>query len=176
MKRRKAAKPQDALIDKRREIIASLLVRGMSQIEIRALMAHPTIEVQGKQVTNPAYLINPNTNEPFDTSQICRDVAAIRTQWRKQSLEHVDEFFAEQLANLRELRRINWERGDYVEVRQAIALEIKLTGTAKPERVEHRMDDNQFEAMQTAKDRIREKLSMMMPIIREADADEDTNG
>ena len=154
------------LIDKRREIIASLLSRGMRQVEIVNQLGSPTVTrlVDGEQKTfvNTSYLINPITNKPFDKSQINRDVQFLRKQWRDKANAEMDELLTEQFMELREARRVAWTRGDMAEVRLNMLAEIKLLGTARPEKKEIKLDDKQFEAMQSAEERVKNKIAQMM--------------
>lgn len=154
------------LIEKRREIIASLLSRGMRQYEIVNQLSMPTIRrlVDGeyKDMPNPTYMLNPLTNEPFDKATISRDVKKLLDEWREEAKADIEDFASKQLFELREARRKAWTNGDMAEVRLNMALEMKLLGTARPERKEIKLDDKQFEQMQSAKDRVREKVAMMM--------------
>lgn len=150
MGKRKRVPPE--LIDRRRSIIASLLARGLTQAEIMLTLNRPKytnefVTVGGELVPNPHYLINPNTGEPFDKSTISRDVKALREQWQDEALGDVDAIYSEQLFKIREAFRVAWSQNDIGEVRQLLALEIKLTGTARPDRKELRWDDNQFERL-----------------------------
>jgi hypothetical protein len=129
-----------AAIDKRRDIVASLVARGMRQTEITAQLAAQYIKkrVDGRMVEfeNPSYMVNPETNQPYDKSQINRDVAWLKAEWRKAAKVASEEFFAAQLAELQEARRVMWAKGDMHGVTNNLALEIKLTGTALPEKKE----------------------------------------
>jgi hypothetical protein len=155
-----------AAIDKRREIVASLAARGMRQVEIVNQLGSPTIKRrengQMKEYDNPSYMVNPETQEAWDKSTINRDIAALRTQWRKSAAVDTDEYFGNQLAELQEARRVMWAKGDVWGVTRSLELEIKLTGSARPERKEIKLDDKQFEAMQKAEDRVRQKITQMM--------------
>lgn len=151
-----------AAIDKRREMVASLMARGMRQIEIVNQLGVPTIVRNGTEIPNPSYLVNPESGLPFDKSQINRDVQFLRKKWRENAEEKTEELLSQQLAELREARRVSWARGDMDEVRLNMLAEIKLTGSARPEKKEIKLDDKQFEAMQSAKERVRGKIAQMM--------------
>lgn len=151
-----------AVIDLRRDIVASLVARGMRQTEIAKQLATPTIVRNGKEQPNPSYLINPESGEPFDKATIHRDVTALKAGWRKSAAFNADEFFGRQLAEIEEVKRRMWAKDDAWGVARAIELEMKLTGTAKPERKEVKLDDNQFKQMQSAKERVRNKLGQLL--------------
>jgi len=127
------------VLEKRREVVASLLARGLRQSEIVDTLSQPkyTAERLNDGKPNPYHLINPSTKEPFDKSTISRDVKALVGVWRENAAVDAEEHFARQLAELTELRRAAWARKDLSEVRQCLALEMKLLGTAKPEKFEH---------------------------------------
>ena len=165
--------PPQEVIDKRRNMVASLLARGMTQIEITNQLGAQYIIRDGQERPNPSYLINPITSEPFDKATINRDVQYLRKQWRENAEEVIEELLSKQLAEIREARRVAWARGDIEEVRLSIALEMKLTGTAKPERKEIKLDDNQFAAMQSAEERVREKISRIAVLLSQS-GDDDT--
>jgi hypothetical protein len=150
-----------AAIDKRRDMVASLMARGMRQIEIVNQLGLPTIVRNGTEIPNPSYLVNPESGLPFDKSQINRDVQFLRKKWRENAEEETEELLSQQLAELREARRVAWARGEMDEVRLNMVAEIKLTGTAKPEKKEVKLDDTQFKAIQSAEERVREKLARM---------------
>jgi hypothetical protein len=150
------------LIDKRRDMVSSLLSRGMRQIEIVNQLGTPTIIRNGDIVPNPSYLVNPITQAPFDKATINRDIQFLRKQWRENAEEEIEELLSHQLSELREARRVAWARGDIEEVRHNILAEMKLTGTARPEKKEIKLDDEQFKAMQSAKERVRSKLEQMV--------------
>jgi hypothetical protein len=150
-----------AAIDKRRDMVASLMTRGMRQIEIVNQLGLPTIVRNGTEIPNPSYLVNPESGLPFDKSQINRDVQFLRKKWRENAEEETEELLSQQLAELREARRVAWARGEMDEVRLNMVAEIKLTGTAKPEKKEVKLDDTQFKAIQSAEERVREKLARM---------------
>ena len=154
--------PPQEVIDKRREMVASLLARGMRQIEIVNQLGVEYLMRNGERVKNPSHLINPVTQEPFDKATINRDVQFLRKQWRESAAEDAEEMLSRQLAELREARRVAWGRGDMDEVRLNMLAEIKLTGTARPEKKEIKLNDEQFKAIQSAKDRVRDKLAQMM--------------
>jgi hypothetical protein len=129
-----------AVIDLRRDMVASLTARGMKQSEITKQLGSPTIarKENGEMVNypNPSYLINPETGLPFDKATINRDVKALRAEWRKSAKLKGEEFFGEQLAAIREVRRKMWAKENEEGVLRSLALEIKLTGSAKPEKKE----------------------------------------
>lgn len=150
------------VILKRREMVASLLARGMRQSEILTQLSTPQIKRNGKIVENPMYLPNPNTGEPWDKATISRDTDALRKDWQDNAERDTDELRSEQLARSEELFRMAIARGDISECRRVLEFQMKLLGTAKPEKQEHRWDDSQLQSMMSAKDALREKIDNLM--------------
>lgn len=124
------------LVAKRRDIVASLLARGMRQTEIVSQLGTQYIVRNGTQILNPSYMVNPKTDQPFDKATISRDTKVLREQWQTDAHIHAEEHFSRQFAELQELKRVAWAAKNVGEIRQCIALEIKLLGTAKPEKIE----------------------------------------
>lgn len=130
--------------EKRREIVASLMARGMRQAEVVIQLGTEMIIRGGDAINNPSYIVNPNTLEPFDKATINRDFKYLLKGWRENALMDSDDHFSRQLAELTELRRAAWARKDLAEVRQCLALEMKLLGTARPEKLEHSVNPDQL--------------------------------
>lgn len=86
---------QDA-IDARREIVARLVARHLSQREIVA-----ELERQG--------VLNPETDEPYSLFTINTDVQALRRQWRTAHAQTTAKHASALLAELREVRRTAWQ-------------------------------------------------------------------
>jgi hypothetical protein len=155
-----------AAIDNRRMIVASLAARGMRQTEIVAQLGSPTITRreggQMKEYPNPSYMVNPESLQAWDKATISRDIAALRTQWRKSAEVDSDDYFGAQMAELQEVKRRMWAKDDMWGVARAIELEVKLTGTAKPQKLEHRWDDAQIGKV--------DKMADLFKLMREREA------
>lgn len=126
----------------RRERVASLRARGLSQREIV------------KALTDEGFK-NPETNEAWGLVTICRDLKQLRNRQTKIADLETQQHMARQMADVLELKRIAWQTKDLKSVAKAIELEMKLTGTAvekldvnlkrKPESAEG-MTDAELEA------------------------------
>jgi hypothetical protein len=145
MKRQRTARHKIKTL--RQEYVASLLLRGLSERKITEVLATPTVVENGKEKVNPYYMLNPATQKPFALTQVHRDIQQLEEKWRASALANVDAHQARQLAELDELKRRAWAVGDFDIVLKAIQTEIKLLGTAAPERQEMRWDDKQFEVL-----------------------------
>jgi hypothetical protein len=175
----------------RQSIVRSLMARGLEQHEIHTTLSQPKyadreILHNGVLVPNPNFVGNVETGEPVDRATINRDWKDIREQWRSTSLGDIDEHFGRQLAEIQEKKREaqalmsrvldNKEKISLIgEWRGLQQLEVKLLGTARPERKEIKLDDNQFEQMQSAEERVRGKIAQMMSQLMTNQADDDSD-
>lgn len=108
--------PQNDVAMARRERVASLRARGLTQREIV------------KALTQEGFK-NPETNEAWGLVTICRDLKQLRARQQKNADVDIERHKANQLADVQELKRVAWSRGDLKSVATAIELEMKLTGT-----------------------------------------------
>lgn len=111
---------RDVLL-KRRDIVTSLWARGMSQREIVAAMANPN--------NAASFMVNPETGKPYELATINRDLKFVRVRHEKSIDDSLEKHKANQLIEVKELRRAAWAKKDLKAVAQAIELEMKLTGT-----------------------------------------------
>ena len=110
---------EKAIIEKRRREVARLLVKGLTQREIMAeLAAIP--------------FTNPETGEAFSLGTINADIKDLRASWMVESMEDTRLLRGRILAEMRELRRIGWERGDHGMVQRSLAQEVALLGLQRP--------------------------------------------
>lgn len=163
------------VIEKRREIIATLLARGMTQAEILRQMSNQYKRLpDGSLKQNATYLVNPATGEPYDKSTICRDVKAVRREWKQVRERSVEEWLDQEAAVLLEARRLAWANKDYVEIRQNVMAMAKLLGLNQPERFEHRFDDDQLEQVQSYRLDLLNEIEQMAERLRTDDPTADT--
>lgn len=116
-------KQRAQLIAARRREVARLRLIGMTQREITA-----ELERQGVR--------NPDNDEPYKVMCINRDCQTLDREWREQAAGDTEALRGRQLAEIREARRASWEAKDLNAVYRGMELEIKLLGTAAPERSE----------------------------------------
>ena len=81
-------------------------------------------------------LVNTETGEPWSLRTIGYDIVALQKQWEKEAQKDIIKHKARELAELGEHRKSAWGQREIGEVRLGIALEMKLLGTAEPERKE----------------------------------------
>jgi len=112
-------------IDKRRQLVASLLLRvpGITQRQVCDHLAE-----QG--------VVNPSTNESYSLGTINNDIQSLRDEWRKHAAEEVAERKARILAELDELRRAAWGCGDLDVLLKIQKREADLLGLDAPQRQE----------------------------------------
>lgn len=111
------------IADARRERVAALRLRGFSVREIISALAQEGVT-------------NPETKKPFGIGTIARDLEYLKKEWQKNAARDIAEHRAEQLAELSELRKRNWELVDLAEVRNCLILEAKILGTPAPDKLQ----------------------------------------
>ena len=119
---------RNAIIDERRRHVANLRLRGATQREIV-----DTLERNG--VRNPA------TGKPYSLGIINSDLKALESEWKEEAAADIAEHKSKEYAEIQELKRAAWKAGNLAEVRQCLALEIKLLGTEAAARSEMTIDD-----------------------------------
>ena len=108
-----------AVADKRREIVARGLLRGMTQLEIANYLAEKGMV--GKK------------GKPYSPATISRDVSVIRGEWRLAAARDYQDHIAAALAEIRELRRHAWKEMDTRLILKCWDREVKLLGLNAPE-------------------------------------------
>ena len=111
------------LIEARRERVASLRLRGLTEREIVAALEQQNF-------------INPETGKAYTQGSIHSDLKALQKQWMEHAAQDIAVHKANQIAELHELSRRNWAKDDLAEVRACLALEAKLLGTPAPEKLQ----------------------------------------
>lgn len=118
-----SAKQQDMTALRRRRV-AALRLKGLTHEEIYQALAMP----------GQAQIVNPKTNEPYDRTQITRDLKKIRAEALETAHEAMEQHLADELAQIHELRRAAWAEKAYGIVARCIEMEMKLLGTAAPDK------------------------------------------
>jgi hypothetical protein len=108
---------------KRRELVASLRLRGHTEREI--------VEVIAKK----SEYRNPVTGKAWTNGTIHNDLVALRQEWRAESMRDIATHKAQQLAEIREARKKAWEKTNLLMVARFLEMEIKLLGTDAPIRL-----------------------------------------
>jgi len=114
-------------IEKRREAVAHLRVRGLSTRAIAAALAEcdpPFVRADGR---------------PHSHTTIANDVIEIVARWRENAQRDIAEHQAEQLAVLAEVQREGWRKTDLDLVLRAHDRIARLLGTDAPEKHDHRV-------------------------------------
>lgn len=112
----------------RRRRVAALVLRGLTQREIVQALAnprHPTDRI-----------VNPRTGEPYSLGTIHSDIVALRKLWLEESLEDIQSHKSVVLAELAEVKRFAWTKGELVHVLRALSQQAKLLGLNEPEGVD----------------------------------------
>ena len=113
---------KQAIIDKRRLLVARASLHGGSMREIAE-----ALQKQGE--------FNPDTNLPWTYRTVARDMLVIRKQWREDAKREIAEYTAEQIAELREVRRKAWTLVRLDTVLRSLAQEAKLLGLDAPDKL-----------------------------------------
>ncbi len=111
---------KDDIVTLRRERVASLVARGLTQREIAASIG-----------SGDKPILNPDTRMPFDVATINRDLQAIRKENRERTAEAIDEHQARQYAEIQEIKRAAWAGKNPHLALQALEKEMKLLGTMR---------------------------------------------
>lgn len=109
---------------RRRKAVAELRLRGMTQEEIAANL--PALGITHNDVAL----------SPYTQQTISDDLAFIRASWMEAAADDLSVHRARQLAEIAEVKRLAWTKGNYGLVLKAIEDEIKLLGTAQPLKIE----------------------------------------
>jgi hypothetical protein len=115
---------RQALIDHRRRLVASLILRKRTQREIVN-----ALHDQG--------LRNPDTDNAYSLYTINQDVKALRKQWREDAEKDYAEAVTDHLAELGEVRRSAWGSLDYGNILRALGQEADIRGINSPTEIKH---------------------------------------
>jgi len=103
------------VIKHRREAVAKLRLRGLTQREIVDKLTR-----EG--------LVNPETGQSYSIGTINADVQTLETEWRKQASADTAALKGRTLAELHEVKRAAWEENQLTTVLRAIDQEVHLMG------------------------------------------------
>lgn len=106
----------------RRQAVAVLRSRGLEPREI------------AEELTRIG-LVNPKNHQPWTVSVVHNDLKELAADWRRNAKKAVSEHIARVLAELQEVKRAAWSRGDLTSVLLAIDRECKLLGLYSPQTV-----------------------------------------
>jgi len=123
--RRLGSKP-DLLIEKRRERVAELSLKGLTTREIA--------EIIGKTIPNP------RGGNAWGKTIIGKDLAAVREDWQRRAAEHIGALRAQQLAKIDHVEREGWIARNLDIVLKALKMRADLLGLNAPK--EHNINAN----------------------------------
>lgn len=126
MTRYNSGNRKKAIIEDRRHKISRLVIRGLTQRLITKALAD-------------AGEVNIETGESWDLMTINRDVKALRKEWRVSAAEDTEQHIANTLAELAEVKRVNWskksgEAVDFAIILKAVKQESEIRGLDAPKR------------------------------------------
>jgi hypothetical protein len=114
---------QEDIIAHRREAVARLRLRHLSQREICAKLAEEGI-------------INIEENKPWSLGTINLDLKSLDAQWKRQAMNHVTAKKGLLLAEYYEVLRVAWQSDDLAIILRACKQIAELLGLDAPERTE----------------------------------------
>lgn len=98
--------------EQRREVVAKLLLRKLTQREIVDALADEGI-------------VDPS-GEPYSLSTVHGDIRELRKIWRANAAERIEEHQSLILAELEEVKRAAWESGELDKVLRAIQQQTQI--------------------------------------------------
>lgn len=116
---------------KRREIIAALSLRGLSQRQIVAFMATPPKPGQDGRF----FYLNPETKEAWSIATVNRDLKFLREEWQANAAVSIAERQARLFAEMQEVRRRGWEKDEMGTVQRSFDQEAALFALNGPVKV-----------------------------------------
>lgn len=120
----------EAIIELRRERVAAMLCRKMTQRQIVAGLTELGI-------------MNPETNAPYCLKTVHDDIKAIKREWRKLRDISADKWMEEELASLDNLEQSAWGAKDLALVLKIRESRRKLIGLDAPSKQEHTGKDGE---------------------------------
>lgn len=120
---------KETIIQRRRLRVAELRLMGASQRDIWKALADGGQGGVGR-------MINPETNEPFSLGTINSDIKALEKEWREEAARHTNDHQARQLAEIQRIKiQAFTQKNPHLALR-AIETEMKLLGTAAPQKID----------------------------------------
>jgi len=126
-------KANDDLMLKRRERVARFRLQGMTVREIAIALASD----------NPA-IVDPETKKPYSHVTIAADLEYLKEEWTANAARSTDEFIAEDLAELQELKKWAWKTNKGELVLRCQERRAKLLGLDKPTKIEGAGDNGEI--------------------------------
>ena len=112
------------MVIKRREMVAQLRARGLTQREIVEALPRPNKLANGTIVPG---ITKPN-GDPYSLATVNADLKALQDEWREQARQDTDLVMGELLAELRQVKRAAWAEKNHKLVRQVIMDEMQAYG------------------------------------------------
>jgi len=116
-------KSKQAQIDFRRQQVASMRLRGMTQREIQTALVGMGV-------------VNPRTGKKYSIGTVNSDLQRLIQEWRDNAQRDIQELQAEILAQLQEVKRAAWAQKDLKAVLQALKQETRLMGLDAPQGID----------------------------------------
>lgn len=138
-------------VARRREMVASLRLRGATYVEIQEILTANDV-------------INHSRGKPWSITKICEDIHAARQQWLANAAADIREHYSRILAELEEVKKSAWAKGDLTAVMRAISQECKILGLNSPVKVELSVTETDKKADQILGELPTEKLEVLREV------------
>lgn len=119
------AKSKQQVIDQRRALLGSLLVR------VPGITLNQLVDQIG------GVLVNPKTGEPYTLTTIHGDKQTLVKRWREEAMADVESHVSRQFAEIQEVKKLGWQQKDGDLVLKALKRESQLLGLDAPQRHIH---------------------------------------
>jgi len=139
-------------IANRREAVASLRLRGAKLAEIQELLKEMGIVNHSRK------------GAAWSIGVISEDIAAARKQWLANAADDVKEHYSRVLAELQEVKKAGWARGDLVVVLRALSQECKIFGFNSPLKLDIRVGSD---AMKTTDEALSALSTEKLAVLRD---------
>ncbi len=119
----------ETVMNLRRQRVAQLRVMGLTQRDIWKALAQGDAQGTGR-------IINPKTREPYSLGTINNDIQTLEQEWRDEAAKDTALHQSRQLAEIQAIKVKAFSQQNPELALKAINTEIKLLGTAAPQRIE----------------------------------------
>jgi len=116
---------QQDIIDRRRELVASMRLRGLTQRQIVVALSSPDKGFR-----------NPETGEPWSLGTVNADIKALNARWKRSAQKKTIAYKSKALAELEELKLAAWNAKNLELVRRCISDIRAMMGTDSPSKAE----------------------------------------
>jgi len=132
----------EALIDRRRDLVSRFKARGYSVREIVDKLA--AVKFIDPETGEELPFVNPDTGVPWCRATVQNDITAIRKRWQERANRRGTKIFSEMLAELEEAIHAAWDMNDIGLVLRGLKDKRELLGYggSKTLKLEHSLGES----------------------------------